>query len=207
MREILPGIFHWTTFHEGIGEEVHSCLVTAVDPAVLIDPREPAEGIEWFRRHGPPAHAYLTNRHHFRHSERFAEAFGTETWCHRNGLHEFVRGEKVRAFEHGAVLPGGVEAVKVGALCPEETALLIPCAGGILALGDAVTGAGSGLAFVPDGLMGEGPAVVKRGLKRALERLLKRDFRHLLLAHGEPRVDSGKEDLRRFVESLGDLGG
>lgn len=205
MREILPGVFHWTSFHEGIGEEVHSYLVTAIDPAVLIDPREPAEGLEWFRRHGPPAHAFLTNRHHYRHSGRFAEAFGTETWCHQAGLHEFTHGETVRAFEHGAVLPGGVEAVKVGALCPEETALLLPCADGIVALGDAVIGTASELAFVPDGLMGEDPETVKHGLKKALERLLQRDFRHLLLAHGEPRIGTGKEDLQRFVEYSGDV--
>src|SRR5919109_1619763 len=49
MQEILPGIFHWITFHEGIEQDVHSYYIAATDPAVLIDPRIPAEGIQWFQ--------------------------------------------------------------------------------------------------------------------------------------------------------------
>jgi len=203
MNEILPGVFHWTTFHEGIQSEVHSCLVTATDPAVLIDPREPVEGMDWFRNHGPPVHAYLTNRHHYRHSDRFAREFGTLVWCHSEGLHEFGPDRKVRSFEHGEVLPGPVTALEVGVLCPEETALLIPAEGGIVALGDAVIGTGKGLGFVPDFLMGDDPGAVKRGLRKALARLLELDFRHLLLAHGEPLVGDGRDALRRFLNDSG----
>src|SRR3569832_2423394 len=69
MKEILPGVFHWKTFHEGIQAYVHSYYTNATDPPVLIDPRVPAQGIEWFAAHGAPQHVYLTNRHHYRHSE------------------------------------------------------------------------------------------------------------------------------------------
>lgn len=137
MQEILPGVHHWTTFHEGIGQRVHSYYLTATEPAVLIDPRVPAQGLGVFRA-APPRHAYLTNRHHYRHSDRFAAAFGTEIWCHTAGLHEFSDGEQVTAFQHNDLLPGGVQALAVGVLCPEETALYIPLHAGILALGDAI---------------------------------------------------------------------
>ncbi len=201
MREILPGVFHWTTFHEGIGEKVHSYLLTGNEAAFLIDPREPDEGLDWFLDHGPPAHAYLTNRHHFRHSDRFAKVFNTVVWCHRTGLHEFVKGEGVRPFEHGEDLPGGVSAVEIGVLCPEETALFIPRHGGIVALGDCVIRSQERLGFVPDPYLGEDPEGVKRGVRGSLRKLLERDFRHLFFAHGEPLVEEGKAVLERFVGS------
>lgn len=202
MREILSGVFHWRTFHEGIQEEVHSYYVSAVEPAVVIDPRVPSEGLDCFARRQPPAHGYLTNRHHYRHSDRFAAAFGTRAWCHEAGLHEFKRGEVVACFRHGDELPGGIRALEVGVLCPEETALHIRVAGGILAIGDAIVRRGDSLGFVPDVLMGDEPTAVKRGLQRVFRGHLARDFDHLLFAHGEPWIGGAKAILRRFLEGL-----
>lgn len=202
MKEILPGVYHWTTFHEGIQAWVHSCYVAASDPAVLIDPRVPAEGLDWFAAHTPPAHAYLTNRHHYRHSGQFAERFGTRVWCHQDGLHEFTHGEKVQPFNHGVELPGGILALEVGALCPEETALHIPLAGGILAVGDAIIREDENLSFVPDMLMGDDPEAVKRGLRAAFLAHLERDFDHMLFAHGKPWIGGAKAGLREFLERL-----
>lgn len=168
MRQILPGVYHWTTFHEGIQEDVHSCYLNAVSPPVLIDPRVPGQGLEWFAKHGAPEHSYLTNRHHYRHSGRFADVFGTRVWCHEAGLHEFVRGEAVTPFQHGDRLPGNILALEVGALCPEETAFQIPVSDGIMAVGDAIIRDERGrLGFVPDFLMGEDPEEVKLGLQKA----------------------------------------
>ncbi len=202
MRRILSGVYHWTTFHEKIGHEVHSYYVSAVEPAILMDPRVPKEGLEGFRKLPRPEHVYLTNRHHYRHSDRFQKAFGCKVWCHRAGLHEFTKGEKVAPFRHGDRLPGGVLALEVGVLCPEETALFIPAAGGVLALGDALIRYDGRLGFVPDEFMGDDPEAVKRGLAKAFRRLLRRKFNHLLLAHGRPIVRGAKAKLRAFVESL-----
>lgn len=41
MKEILTGVFHWKSFHEGIYAYVHSYYINVTDPAVLIDPRVP----------------------------------------------------------------------------------------------------------------------------------------------------------------------
>lgn len=202
MEEILPGIYHWTTFHEGIQDWVHSCHISASDPAVLVDPCVPDEGLEWFAAHTPPAHAYLTNRHHYRHSGRFAERFGTRVWCHKDGLHEFTHGEKVQPFNHGDGLPGGILALEVGALCPEETALYIPLSGGILAVGDAIVREDEKLSFVPDMMMGDDPEAVKRGLRAVFLAHLERDFDHMLFAHGKPWIGSAKAGLRKFLEQV-----
>jgi hypothetical protein len=203
MKEILPGMFHWKTFHKGIQAYVHSYYINATDPAVLIDPRIPAQGIEWFAAHGAPQHVYLTNRHHYRHSGRFVARYGVRVWCHKDGLHEFTQGEKVRGFSHGKELPGGILALKVGALCPEETALYLPLNGGLLSVGDAIVRDRGKLSFVPDEYMGNNPKSVKRGLRKAfLEHLREREFDHLLFAHGAPWIGGAKDALGRFLQGI-----
>jgi hypothetical protein len=203
MKEILPGVFHWTTFHEGIQAYVHSYYINATDPAVLIDPRVPAQGLEWFAAHGMPQHIYLTNRHHYRHSDRFAACYGAQVWCHKDGLHEFTKGEKVTGFTHGKELPGGVLALKVGVLCPEETALYFPPNGGLLSIGDAIVRSRGKLGFVPDEYMGDDPEGVKRGLRKIfLKHVREREFDHLLFAHGAPWIGGAKDGLRKFVEGI-----
>ena len=199
MREIVPGIFHWTAVHPRIKIEVSSYYVEA--PGALLDPLEPAEGLDWFRDRVEPRHVILTNRHHYRHSARFAEAFGCTVWCNEHGMHEFSGGEGVRPFAAGDLLAGGIESHEVGVLCPDETALRIPEARA-LAVADGVVRDGDGpLVFVPDPLLGNEPEKVKAGLKQAYARLLALDFDHLLLAHGLPWVGGAKQALRRFVES------
>jgi hypothetical protein len=168
-------------------------------PMLLIDPMVPAQGLEWFRHRSKPEHIFLTNRLHYREADRFVEAFGCKVWCHVAGLHEFGARQKVRGFEHGDTLPGRVLALKVGSLCPEETALLLPVGAGALALGDAVIRENEHLEFVPDSLMGDDPEAVKRGLRAALTALLEKRFEHLLLAHGTPVVKGGKDALRRIA--------
>ena len=203
MKEILPGVFHWTTFHEGIQAYVHSYYINATDPAVLIDPRVPKQGLEWFAAHGAPQHIYLTNRHHYRHSGRFVARYGVQVWCHKDGLHEFTHGEKVKSFAHGKELPGGILALKVGVLCPEETALYLPLHGGLLCIGDAIVRYRGKLGFVPDAYMGDDPEGVKRGLRKVfLRHVREREFDHLLFAHGAPWIEGAKSGLRKFLEGI-----
>ena len=199
MNEILPGVFHWTTIHERIGREVSSYYVSGPEGAALIDPQVPEEGLAWFETRESPRTILLTNRHHYRHSGRFVEAFGGTVWCHRTGLHEFSHGEAVSGFDFGDRLPAGIEAQAVGSICPDETALFIPWARA-LAVADGVTRRPAGpLTFVPDFLLGDDPPAVKRGLCAAYARLLDRDFDHLLPAHGRPWIGGAREALRSFI--------
>ena len=199
MQEILPGLFHWTTFHEGIGEDVHSYYIAAATPPVLIDPRVPEEGLGWFKHRPQPKYIYLTNRLHYRHSDRFAKATGATVWCHRAGLSHFDKKRPVEGFTHGEELPGGIAALEVNVLCPEETALFWPQRGGVLAIGDAIIRADDALGFVPDELMGDDPEAVKRGLRVIFQKHLALDFDALLFAHGEPWVGHAKAALAGFL--------
>ena len=166
---------------------------------VLIDPIAPDGGLDWFGEHGPPTDALLTNRHHYRSSGDFAERFGVTVHCVRAGVHEFTDGEPVEPFDFGDELPGCVTAHEVGVICPDETALHVPWHGALVLADGGVRSERDGpLAFVPDHLMDE-PERTKEGLREAYRRLAKLDFRHLLLAHGEPFVGNGREALAAFA--------
>jgi glyoxylase-like metal-dependent hydrolase (beta-lactamase superfamily II) len=203
MREILPGVSHWTTYHDGIRADVSSYYLR--DTGVVIDPLLPAEALDWFSKDAPPRASLLTNRHHYRHSGRLIDAFGVTVHASRPGMHEFSADQRVEPFNFGDSLPGGVVAHEVGAICPDETAFEIPsaraivCADGVVRHPDP----DGPLGFVPDYLIGDDPEAVKRDLRAAYERLLELDFDHLLLAHGLPVVGEGKQRLREFVSALG----
>ena len=200
MEEIAPGFWHWTAFHEGIKSRVSSYYV---EPArTLIDPLLPADaGAEWFADRGVDR-ILLTNRHHYRHSDRFATQIGCPVLCHEAGLHEFEGGPDVEGFSFGQELAPGIVAHEVGVICPEETALHIQHGAGALALADAVVNwPENGLGFVPDQYLGDDPEAVKRGLRSTLADLSQLDFEILALGHGDPVAADGKATLARFAQA------
>jgi hypothetical protein len=199
MEELVPGLFRWTAFHEGIRMPVSSLFV-AGEAAALVDPMLPEGGVEAVARLGTPQAIVLTNRHHLRHSERFADAFGCPILCHEAGLHEFADGgPDVTPFRFGDTLRPGVEALELDAICAEETTLRIAAGDGVLAFADAIVRYGEEIGFVPDRLLGDDPEQVKRDIRAALARLLDHDFDTLAFAHGEPIVGAGRAALERFL--------
>lgn len=196
IRELAPGIVHWTAKHPNIGMDVSSYLIT--ESRVLLDPITPPDGLDWFEEKDlRPEAIILTNRHHWRSSSDFIARFGTPVYASRPGLHEFGDDQPVEPFEFGDTLPGDIVAHEVGAICPDETALEIPLAKA-LAVADGVISYDR-LQFVPDSFMDE-PDHTKRGLYDAYERLAdKVDFEHLLVAHGEPIVLNGRAELREWA--------
>jgi glyoxylase-like metal-dependent hydrolase (beta-lactamase superfamily II) len=197
LEEIGPGVYHWKAVHPKIKIEVSSYYVA--DSGTLIDPMVPAEGVEWFRAGPSPERIVLTNRHHYRQSQEVAAEFGCPVLCHEAGLHEFDRGPTVEGFRFGERLAPRITALEVGAICPEETALLIELGDGMLSFADGLI-RHEELGFVSDRLLGDDPEAVKNGLCDSLRRLLDNDFDALLFAHGDPLMSGGREALRQFVE-------
>lgn len=197
MREISPGIWHWTRRHPQIGFDVSTYYLT--DGSVLLDPLIPEEGMEWFDEHGSPRDILLTNRHHDRDSWQLHERFGCTVHCIRNGVHELEGRGPVEPFDFGDHLPGGAVAYEVGTICPDETALYF-AEHRALACADGVIHYGGELGFVPEQYMDD-PEDTKRGLRESYAKLLEHDldFDMLLVAHGDPVVSGGNEALRRFV--------
>lgn len=201
MQEVVPGIYHWSAFHEHIGQDAHSYY--AVAPRALIDPMPPpGEGLEWLRDEPRPERIVMSQRHHWRACERFAEQFGIPILCQADGAAQLEEGREVQTFAFGEQPAPGVVAHAVWSGWPGETALHIP-ASGALALADAVVRDDDGaLAFVPDSLLGDDADAARHGLSEGLARLARElEFDTLLLAHGEPRARGGRDELIAFLET------
>ena len=200
MREILPGLHHWTAFHDGIRMDVSSYY--AAPAGALIDPMLPPDvGVDAFSELPQPQVILLTNRHHYRQSAPFADRFGCPVRCHESGLHEFTNGEQVESFAFGDEVAPGVVALDLAAICPDDSVLALG-EQGALAFADGIVHYGAGkLGFVPDQFM-DGPDDVKRDVRAKAKRLLaEQEFDALLFAHGEPITSGGRKALRSFVES------
>ena len=199
MQEIVAGVWHWTATHPNTGSEVSSYWVR---PArAVIDALLPEEGIEAFAQE-PPERVLLSNRHHLRNGEAFVEQFGSVIECSKPGLHEFEDGPTVQGFDFGDEVAPGVQAFEVGAICPDESALLIGDARA-LAIADGIRHYDGNMDFFADWLLGDDPDGVKAGLRASYRRLLdlELDFDNLLFAHGEPIVGGGREALREFAHA------
>jgi hypothetical protein len=195
MREILPGVWHWSTFHEPIGAAVSSYYVAPAE--IVIDPKLPEEGLEALP--GEPRQVVLTSGHHTRDAGQFAKAFGIPIRASHQAA-DYVGDElAIEPFgDRDEVAPGAI-AIHIGVLCDDEGALHLAVADGAIAFADGLHRYGGALGFFSDQLLGEHPERVKAGLKDSFRELLTLDFDHLLFAHGDPLVGGGKAALRGFV--------
>ncbi|HZU40070.1 MAG TPA: hypothetical protein VE992_03410 [Solirubrobacteraceae bacterium] len=196
MREILPGVWHWSTFHEPIGRPVSSYYV---EPAhAVIDPKVPDEGLDALP--GRPELVVLTIGLHHRDAAVFAETFGIPIRSSHEADERLGGRLVVQPFHDGEALAPGISAIRIGQIAPDEYALHVSAGEGALSFADGLVNY-DGLRFVPDSLLGEDPEAVKRGLRACFRELLSREFDHLLFAHGEPMIGGGKAALRAFAEA------
>ena len=197
MREIRPGLWHWTAIHPVIGKKVSGYRLAA--ERVLLDALIPEEGAEVLGD-PPPTDVLLTNRHHWRGCTELIAAFGVTVHVPRSGLHEFGLDRPVTPYDPGDELPGGAVVYEVGHLCPDEMALWFPAHRALAIADGAIRHPPDGpLAFVPDRLIGEDPEPVKAALRKRYGELA-RELRPevLLLAHGDPVISGGSAALERF---------
>jgi hypothetical protein len=203
MDEIAPGILHWTTYHEGIGQTVHSHLHTA--SGAIFDPRLPDGGVDALAHAVLPTVVLLSSRHHLRNSAAVADAYDVPIKVSEPGLWDLQDDDdpEVETFAFGEEVAQGVTTIELPALAPDETVFHIDDADGkgALLFGDSLLHHDGKLAYVPDGLMGDDPAAVKRGLTGGLQRILDEaaPFDALLFAHGAPIARGGRDKLEAFV--------
>jgi glyoxylase-like metal-dependent hydrolase (beta-lactamase superfamily II) len=193
MRELAPGIWHWTAQHPNIGVEVSSYwlpeLKLLLDPIAVPDEVDDVDCI------------LLSCRHHVRDSLEAAERFDATVEAPRTGMHDYPEDTPIQPYNFQEPLLGGaVTAHQVGGLSPDETALHIPSVRA-LCIADGAIRYGDELHFVPDQYMDD-PEKDKEDLRRGFGELADQiDFDVLLLAHGRPYPSGGRDALRRFAES------
>src|SRR3954467_12255702 len=124
MKEIAPGLYHWTAPHPQIGFEVSSYFVA--ESATLLDPMLPPEtGVEWFRGERKPEAIVLTNRHHDRDCATFCTEFDLgPVLVPEPGLHQCEKKPlEVVGYAVGEEIVPGILAHEVGAIAPDDMAL------------------------------------------------------------------------------------
>jgi hypothetical protein len=195
MEEIIEDVFHWKAVHSNTGSEAGCHFV--VGSGTAIDPLLPDEGIEWFDEH-KVERIVLSTRHHLRHAPEIAKRFGCPILCHESGLYEFEDGPAVEGFAFGERLADDVTALEMDAISPDDTVLHIEANGTALLFADSVVNRGS-LGFVSDHLIGDDPEAVKKKIRERCTALLDQRFEHLLFAHGDPWIGSGRPALQAFA--------
>jgi hypothetical protein len=185
MQETTPGIRHWTAVHPNIGWTVSSYWLP--DLKVLLDPLDVPDEVEGIE------HIVMSNRHHTRSCAEASERFGAT--IHGPGGEPYEFGEPF--------IDGAITAYQVTELWPDDSALHIPSVDA-LAIADTVLRNDEGrLAWMPDSCFDDVAAErasIKAGLARLTDEL---NFSHLLLAHGDPIANSGREDLAAFAKGAG----
>ncbi len=196
MRELIPGLWHWSTEHPNLGQEVSSYYMA--EAAAALDPMVPADGLAAFDGLPTPRHVVLSCRHHDRDHAQFVEAFGAEFHVSEHGVGEYP-GEAVIAYSVGDPIVPGISAVANGPIAPDDMILRLDVDGGALLFADSLINSDGQIGFVPDGLLGDDPDQVRRDITAALRPLLDQPFEHLLFAHGDPVVGGGRDTLAAFV--------
>ena len=75
MKEIQPGVFHWTARHPKIGFDVSSYYIA--ESGTVLDPMVPPDvGLRWFQSENGAQTIALTNRHHDRDAAVYCDTLG-----------------------------------------------------------------------------------------------------------------------------------
>jgi hypothetical protein len=193
MREIAPGLFHWTAPHPGWDpegepgspadwpEQVGCTLYEAPGAAVFIDPLVPGE--LW-----PELDAVVAAR--------------PVVVLTTIRFHGRSRADVLARYDGTTALPAGVDALPFGDF--QETMYWLPGPAALVP-GDLLIGDGEGgVRICPESWLhgymeGGGPGVV--ALRQALQSLLELPVEHVLLSHWSPVIGGGHAALER---ALGD---
>jgi hypothetical protein len=189
VQELRPGLWTWTATHpdwsendggpEGWGPEVRSYADDSGGCLVLFDPIAPPTLVEGLIEAQEIA-VLLTCKWHRRNTDECVERFGA---------HVYLGPESER-------LPGGVEKRPGG--YPDEVLFWVPARSALVA-GDVLLGADHGVRVQPDAWLFEG--WTREQLRDSLRPLLELPIEMILLTHGDPVLEDGREALRAAIDA------
>jgi len=205
-REIAPGLWRWTGWHEEWKEEVGSVCWQGADALCLIDPIVPREESDRFwgaldsdvERLAQPVHVFITIYWHARQARAIAERYNARLWAHApaRGPIERRAGPIGELFLAGQPLPGGIEAFKARG---SEVVFWIPDAQALVT-GDVILGAkGGGLELCPESWRPKGGGHAK--VRENLSALTGLPIERVLVSHGEPVLENARVALLRLVRA------
>jgi hypothetical protein len=198
VRQLGAGLWRWTAEHpdwnhaEHWGPEVGSVYAELPEAVVLVDPLVPPDDEQRFwealdrdvERHGQPVHVLLTVHWHERSVEAVLERYEATLW---------------RPEEKGE-LPAGAEAIVVeGADWKEAAFFLRPHRA--LVVGDLLIGSEGSIELPVKWFPVAEQDWARTELKADLRaRLLDLPIELVLVSHGEPILENGREALERALD-------
>ncbi|MBA2536947.1 MAG: MBL fold metallo-hydrolase [Actinobacteria bacterium] len=217
VEPIAEGLWRWTTRHpdwtpaeggeDGWDPEVGCVYCEAGDAIVLVDPLAPADPGEAERfwraldrdveRAGKPVAVLLTVFWHARSAETILERYDSATvWAHEGAESEIAKRTRfTNSFAPGDPLPGQVEAFEANRR--GEALFWIPEHRALVA-GDVFLGTpGGGVRTCPDSWLPNG--VEPWEFRASLRPVLELPVEIVLLAHGGPILENGRDALRRAL--------
>jgi hypothetical protein len=195
LQELRPGLFRWTAIHpeapdepkigspDDWGPDVASIAYQAPDALLLVDPLVPEDRVDLRKeldglvsRHAQPVAIVTTLQFHRRSRERLAERYGATTSRAKRTLPRDVETVVIRGAGEAMVwLP------KSRALVPGDR-LLGDDRGGVRLCPD------SWIRYLPSGMR-------RAELRQALRPLLELPVVLVLVSHGEPVLENGREAI------------
>jgi len=199
---ITPGLWRWTAYHEEWRQDVGSTYCETKDGVVLVDPLVPAEpDAERFwdaldrdvERANGGVHVLVTVFWHTRSSSEMVSRYDARVWAPTSGRAAIERraGVVTDTFRPGDELPGGIEAF--GTARRNEVVYWHPAEHAVIS-GDVLLGDGaSGIRMCPESWLPKSTRHPE--LAASLAPLLDLPVERVLVSHGEPVLENGRNAL------------
>jgi hypothetical protein len=208
MEQLSEGLWRWTArhpeWHPGeFGAEVASFAAAAGETTLLIDPLLPPEPSSVLavidETLAQRIAILITVPYHVRSAEELWRRYGgdAETTIHGHAAaaKRLTDRSAFREIEPGVPLPGGVTAHRIGKPRRHEMPLHLP-SHRALVFGDAVAETeGRLVVWATDKLDAKVERFYRERFNPTLEPLLELDFDSVLVTHGQPLLQGGKQAL------------
>ncbi len=201
MRELAPGLWRWTAWHDEWKQDVGCVYCETSDAVVLFDPLVPTEDSQRFwqaldrdvERGGGTVDVLVTVFWHTRSTREVIQRYGGRVWAPSRARAAVARraGEVTNPFRPGDGLPGGIEAHATGR--STEVIYWLPQHRALVA-GDVLLGAENGrVRICPESWLPEGTG--HRDVRKAMRPLLELPVERVLVSHGEPVLKDARRTL------------
>lgn len=187
--DLTPSLFLWRAYDRSVKSDLFATAAETAAGLFLVDPIPLAPSpLKELTRSSQVAGVLVTNANHLRAAPTYASQFKTPIFAAPGAVGEF---ESVRAISDGEEISPGVSAITLAGAAPGEVAFHFAEDGGTLVVGDSL------INFEPYGftLLPAKYCSDQKELRRSLRRLLDRDFKRLLFAHGNPILASAHARL------------
>lgn len=196
MKQLFPNIRQWSWFSEEKQLNFNGLLLTVGRYRVFVDPPPmSAEDLSRAKRGGKVDYIVITNRDHKREAAVYKEELRCQVIVPAADAQEMtITTEKT--YGDGELLPGGIWVVQLNDQKSKgESALFLRQDKGVLIVGDALIGKGSGsLTMLPDEKYAD-PAKAREGLRR----LLSYNFDAILVGDGVSLLSGAKQAVENAL--------